>query len=79
MKNQTKDQPDKPDHNERTVSFTLDFDFTPRNNKLLSFLHTVGIMLAVDMSYKANQSILWAIVHGFFNWFYVFYNLITSS
>ena len=30
-----------------------------------------GTALAIAISYVNNQSILWAIIHGFFNWFYV--------
>jgi hypothetical protein len=32
-----------------------------------------GIALAIVISYTANHSILWAIVHGFFSWFYIIY------
>ena len=29
--------------------------------------------LAIAISWSVNKSILWAIVHGFFSWFYVIY------
>ena len=29
--------------------------------------------LAITISWSANQSILWAIVHGFLSWIYVIY------
>ncbi len=32
-----------------------------------------GTALAIAISYTANHSILWAIIHGFFSWFYVLY------
>ncbi len=33
----------------------------------------LGSMIAVVLSYSINQSILWAILHGIFGWFYVIY------
>jgi hypothetical protein len=32
-----------------------------------------GTALAIAISYATNHSILWAIIHGFFGWLYVFY------
>jgi hypothetical protein len=32
-----------------------------------------GTALAIAISWSANKSILWAIVHGLFSWFYVIY------
>ena len=32
-----------------------------------------GSALAIAMSWTANKSILWAVVHGFMSWFYVLY------
>ncbi len=32
-----------------------------------------GTALAIAISWSANQSILWAIVHGVLSWFYVIY------
>ena len=32
-----------------------------------------GTALAIAISWSINQSILWAIVHGVFSWFYVLY------
>lgn len=34
---------------------------------------TMGSALAITISWSVNQSILWAIVHGFFSWLYVIY------
>ena len=33
----------------------------------------IGSVLATILSWNANQSILWAILHGFFGWLYVIY------
>ena len=38
-----------------------------------------GSALAIAISWHAHQSILWAIVHGLFSWFYVIYFAITRS
>lgn len=32
-----------------------------------------GCALAIVISYTANKSILWAILHGICSWFYVIY------
>lgn len=32
-----------------------------------------GSALAITISWSANKSILWAIVHGVLSWFYVIY------
>jgi hypothetical protein len=32
-----------------------------------------GSALAIAISWTANQSILWAILHGLLSWFYVIY------
>jgi hypothetical protein len=32
-----------------------------------------GSALAMVISYDANHSILWAVIHGIFGWFYVVY------
>ncbi|WP_172128488.1 hypothetical protein [Campylobacter sp. RM16192] len=34
---------------------------------------TLGTVVAVALSWGANKSILWAIIHGFLSWFYVIY------
>lgn len=33
----------------------------------------VGVVLAIVISWSVNHSILWAILHGILNWFYVIY------
>ena len=32
-----------------------------------------GVALAIAISWSANKSILWAILHGCLSWFYVIY------
>lgn len=34
---------------------------------------TLGTALAITISWSANKSIIWAVVHGLFSWFYVIY------
>ncbi len=34
---------------------------------------TFGTALAIAISWSANNSILWAIIHGLFSWLYVIY------
>jgi hypothetical protein len=36
-----------------------------------------GSALAIAISYTTHKSVLWAIIHGFFSWFYVIYFLLT--
>jgi hypothetical protein len=36
-----------------------------------------GSALAIAISWSTHHSILWAILHGFFSWFYVIYYAIT--
>jgi hypothetical protein len=40
---------------------------------------TFGSAMAIAISWHAHQSILWAIIHGFFSWFYVVYFAVTRS
>jgi hypothetical protein len=37
---------------------------------------SMGTALAICISWSVNKSILWAIIHGLFGWFYVIYYLI---
>lgn len=34
---------------------------------------SLGTVIAVALSWSANKSILWAIIHGFLSWFYIIY------
>jgi len=40
---------------------------------------TFGTALAITISWSQNHSILWAILHGIFSWFYVVYYALTRS
>ena len=37
---------------------------------------TFGTLIAVALSWSANHSIVWAIIHGLFSWLYVIYYVI---
>ena len=37
----------------------------------------LGSAIAVAISWSFHQSIIWAIVHGFFGWFYVIWHALT--
>ncbi len=39
----------------------------------------LGTIIAVVISWSRNKSILWAILHGIFGWFYVIYAIIVSK
>jgi len=36
-----------------------------------------GSALAIAISFTTHKSVLWAIIHGFFSWFYVIYFVLT--
>ena len=38
---------------------------------------TFGSAMAIAISWSVNESLLWAIVHGVFSWFYVIYFALT--
>jgi hypothetical protein len=38
---------------------------------------TFGSALAITISWSIHQSVLWAIIHGIFSWFYVIYYVLT--
>lgn len=44
-----------------------------RDNNAASAGIGFGCALAMVISWSANHSILWAILHGFFSWLYVIY------
>jgi len=43
----------------------------------IGFGVALGMSIAVVLSWSRNASILWAILHGFLNWFYVIYFALT--
>ncbi len=36
-----------------------------------------GSALAIAISWSLHKSVVWAIIHGIFSWFYVIYYLVT--
>ena len=38
--------------------------------------YNLGMMIAVVISFSANHSIFWAVIHGLLGWFYVIYKVI---
>lgn len=45
----------------------------------ISLVTAVGVAVAVQISWSINQSIGWAIWHGFLNWIYVIYRWIVGT
>lgn len=39
----------------------------------------IGSMIAITISWSIYQSIVWAMIHGFFGWFYVIYFAVTRN
>ena len=39
----------------------------------------LGSVIAVVISWSANHSVLWAVIHGFLGWMYVIYYLVTRT
>lgn len=37
-----------------------------------------GTALAIAISWTTNHSVLWAVIHGLFSWFYVIYFVLTG-
>jgi hypothetical protein len=46
-------------------------------NKTIKNGISFGAALAIAISWSANQSILWAIIHGILSWIYVVYYALT--
>ncbi|MCC8417535.1 MAG: hypothetical protein LN588_03365 [Rickettsia endosymbiont of Bryobia graminum] len=38
-----------------------------------------GSALAIAISFNVNHSVLWAVLHGLFSWFYVIYYCLTHT
>ena len=43
------------------------------NRQVITQGISFGSALAIAISWSANKSILWAIIHGLFSWLYVIY------
>ena len=46
-------------------------------NEIVKYGVSFGTALAIAISWSANESVLWAILHGFLSWFYVIWHAIT--
>ena len=49
-----------------------------KRNQAVSHGVSFGSALAIAISWSTHHSILWAIIHGFFSWFYVIYFALTG-
>lgn len=49
------------------------------STKFASAISNFGSAVAITISWSVNHSILWAILHGIFSWFYVIYFAIISG
>jgi len=43
------------------------------------YLWLIGMILAVVLSWQANESVIWATVHGALGWVYVAYHAFTRG
>ena len=50
-----------------------------RQTLVLHYGVSFGTALAIAISFTANQSIGWAILHGIFSWFYVIYYALMTN
>ncbi|WP_188085300.1 hypothetical protein [Pseudoalteromonas fuliginea] len=46
-------------------------------NEIVKYGVSFGTALVIAISWSANESVLWAILHGFLSWFYVIWHVIT--
>jgi hypothetical protein len=55
--------------------------YSPETTRTVTIDKGVGLgaVIAVVVSWSRNRSILWAILHGIFGWFYVIYFAITRD
>jgi hypothetical protein len=49
---------------------------TPFTRAIIAHGTSFGSALAIAISFNVNHSVLWAIVHGIFSWFYVIYYIL---
>ncbi len=40
---------------------------------------TFGSAMAIAISWSVNKSLLWAVIHGVFSWFYVIYYAVVRT
>lgn len=46
-------------------------------NEIVKYGITFGTALSIVISWSVNQSVLWAIFHGFLSWIYVLWHVFT--
>ncbi|GEB72744.1 MULTISPECIES: hypothetical protein [Pseudoalteromonas] len=46
-------------------------------NEIVKYGVSFGTALAIAISWSENESVIWAILHGFLSWFYVIWHVIT--
>ena len=56
-----------------SISIFAQSSSTGTTNTVISNGIGLGSAIAVTISWSQNKSILWAIIHGLFGWFYVVY------
>ncbi len=54
----------------------LDSEIVRMSHSVVNYGISFGTALAIVISFNKNQSVVWAMIHGFFSWFYVIYYLI---
>lgn len=47
-------------------------------NDIMTMCGNTGSVLAMIVSYSINKSVLWALFHGIFGWFYILYYALTQ-
>jgi len=68
-----------------TLTLTLVSTFAMANDSTTNlsqgglFSVSIGSLVAVFLSWKRNKSILWAILHFLFGWFYVIYYFLSGG
>lgn len=58
---------------------TTAFANSTTSEGLLGGIGLTGSVIAIVASWSRNNSVLWAILHGFLGWFYVVYFLLSSK
>jgi hypothetical protein len=71
--------PARPDHSIRHPARHSDQGpaMSKKRDHAVSQGISFGSALAIAISWTTHKSILWAIIHGFFSWFYVIYYALT--
>jgi hypothetical protein len=62
---------------QKTKNFCKDSTMEVKREVVRSGI-TFGTALAIAISWSLNQSVIWAIIHGFLSWLYVIYYIIVN-